>query len=146
MTKRIRAFVRILGPVLLLLALLVFPAHGAAAAPADPTLIRLDGYLQFTEQGRDGGYRCLIIRQHDGSLYALSGGVLGLINGDHVRLEGRAAPDRCGARGFAVTDVQTVWADDNHKTTYYDHLKDGRFHDWAEHNNRIHGDEHGYRH
>jgi hypothetical protein len=145
MTQRTRAFVRILGPVLLLLALIIFAAD-TAAAQADRSLIHTDGYLQFSDQGPNGVYRCLLLREHGGGdLYALVGHVAGLLNGDHVRLEGREAPGRCGVRGFEVTKVQTVWADDNHRSTYYDHLTDGTFKDWAVANNRLPGYRPGYR-
>jgi hypothetical protein len=138
MTQCARPLFRTLVPALLLLASLAVPAPSASAA-ADPSVMHIDGYLQFTDQRPDGAYRCLILRQHDGSLYALAGDIPGLLNGDHVRLEGRAAPDRCGAHGYGVTTVQTIWADDNHKATYYDHLHDGSFHDWAARNNRLPG-------
>ncbi len=137
MTQRSRAAVRFPGRLLLLLALLVVPA-GIAGAQADRSLIHLDGYLQFTDQGRNGVYRCLLLREHgSGELYALDGRIPGLLPNDHVRLEGREAPGRCGARGFVVGKVQTLWADDNHRSTYYDHLTDGRFQSWATANNRL---------
>jgi hypothetical protein len=136
MTQRMGVLLRIVGPVLLLV--LMAPAQGAGGQ-ADQSVMHIDGHLQFTDQGPGGAYRCLILRQHDGSLFALGGRVLGLLNGDHVRLEGRAAPDSCGARGFEITAVQTIWADDNHKSTYYDHLRDGGFRDWAARNNRLPG-------
>jgi|HubBroStandDraft_3_1064219.scaffolds.fasta_scaffold148704_2 hypothetical protein len=137
MTQRNPAFVRIIGPVLFLLVSLLVPT-GIAAAQGDRSLIHIDGYLQFTDQGYNGAYRCLLLREHgNGETFALVGRVAGLLNGDHVRLEGRSAPGRCGARGFEVTKVQTVWADDNHRSTYYDHLHDGSFREWAVANQRL---------
>jgi hypothetical protein len=108
------------------------------AAGADPSIAHIDGYLSITQGER--GASCIIIRQHDGSLYSLQGRVVGLMQGDHVRLEGRVAPQRCGAQGFDVSVVQTIWGDDRHKTTYYDHLTNGGFPTWAAKNGRVHGE------
>jgi len=106
-------------------------------APADGTyLVRVtpahvDGYVSFSPDSH-----CVVVRQHDGSLYTLVGRWHGLLGNDHVRLEGRFVPEtRCGGQGgFEVTEVQAVWADDNHRSTYYDHLKDGNFRGWLSHN------------
>jgi hypothetical protein len=124
----------------LLVALVALLSSGAPArAAADPSVAHVDGYVSINPSP-DGRETCVILRQHDGSLYALSGRVIGLLAGDHVRLEGRAGLNRCGAQGFEVSKVQTVWADDNHRSTYYDHLHDGGFRAWAARNNRVHGE------
>ncbi len=133
---------RILGSALLFAAALTLP--GAAHAAADPNVVHVDGYL--TSQGG----RCLTLREHDGKVYNLVGGIGGLQNGDHVRLEGRFTRGGCGAgTGVEVSRVQTIWADDRHKTTYYDQLQNGSFSDWAAANrgydsHRGHDREHGH--
>jgi hypothetical protein len=106
-----------------------------AAAAADPNVAHVDGYVSINPSNG-----CVMLRQHDGSVYALGGRVVGMLDNDHVRLEGRFAANRCGNQGFAVTLVQTVWGDDRHKTTLYDHLHDGWFRKWAERNGRVHGE------
>src|SRR5260370_3200925 len=64
-----------------------------------------------------------MVREHDGRVSSVIGNVDGLLTGDHVRLEGRLVPDPgCGAPGIQVTLVQTLWGDDYHRTTRYDHL------------------------
>ena len=116
---------RILGTALLMTAALTLP--GTARAAGDPSVVHVDGYL--TSQGN----RCLILREHDGKTYGLVGAVGGLQTGDHVRLEGRfAGGSGCGAgTAVNVNQVQAIWADDNHRTTYYDHLQNGSFERWA---------------
>jgi hypothetical protein len=93
----------------------------------------VDGYIAISPDGR-----CIVLKQHDGSLVALYGQRRGLLPNDHVRLEGAlTGGGSCGApSGFKVTDVQAIWADDRHRTTYYDHLKDGPFPRWAARNGR----------
>jgi hypothetical protein len=118
----------LLGAAALLAAALLLAAPGPARAAA-PNIDHTDGYISVSPDGR-----CMVLKQHDGRLLALVGRRRGLGNNDHVRLEGHFNGDRsCGAQGgFEVTDVQTIWADDNHKTTYYDHLKDGPFPHWVD--------------
>ncbi len=103
----------------------------AAHAAADPTVAHVDGYVSVSPDGR-----CMALRQHDGSLLTLDGQRFGLLDKDHVRLEGRMVADhRCGGNGgFEVTLVQTIWADDRHKTTFYDQLRDGTFDRWVARN------------
>ena len=91
---------------------------------ADPNIFAIDGYLS------DEGQECLTLRGHDGRLWSLAGGTYGLQPGEHVRLYGRIVDGgACGWQGTAydIHEVQTVWADDRHRTTYYDHLYDGPF-------------------
>jgi hypothetical protein len=38
---------------------------------------------------------------------------------------------------YEVSEGLTLWADDRHKTTYYDHLNNGSFEHYAYENNRI---------
>jgi hypothetical protein len=123
MNRQLRT--RTLGTALLLTAALTLP--GAARAAGDPSIVHVDGYLT------DQGHRCLVLREHDGKIYGLVGAVGGLQTGDHVRLEGRfAGGSSCGGgTAVNVTDVQAIWADDNHRTTYYDHLQNGSFAQWA---------------
>jgi hypothetical protein len=128
MTAR-RIFLRALGPALLLAAGLALSTHGAQAA--DLSVAHADGYLSVNGS-------CMMLRQHDGQLLALRGYVRGLLPSDHVRLEGHFAPDPgCGAPGFEVTKVQTVWGDDNHRTTYYDHLNGEPFERFAARTGRL---------
>jgi hypothetical protein len=125
-----RLLSRVLGPALLLAAGLALSSRGAAAA-AYPDVAHVDGYL-----AANGG--CLMLRQHDGRLLALAGDARGLLPGDHVRLEGRFASDPgCGATGFEVGLVQTLWGDDNHRTVRYDHLGGEPFLRFAERTGRL---------
>lgn len=123
------SFLRILGPALLLVAGLTLPGRDAYAV--DPGVAHVDGYLSA-----NGG--CLMLRQHDGRMVALVGDARGLLAGDHVRLEGRFGPDPgCGAAGFDVALVQTLWGDDNHRTARYDHLNGEPFRRFAERTGRL---------
>jgi hypothetical protein len=103
----------------------------AAHAAADPSVAHVDGYISVSPDGR-----CMALRQHDGSLLTLDGRRRGLLNNDHVRMEGRMVADnRCGGQGgFDISLVQTIWADDRHKSTYYDQLRDGTFDNWLARN------------
>jgi len=125
---------RLLARTLLMASLvigLVVVAAAAAQPRGDVSLAHVDGYLSLSPDGR-----CMVLKQHDGSAYTLVGRWRGLVGSDHVRLEGRFVPEtRCGGQGgFEVTDVQAIWADDNHRSTYYDHLKDGAFRSWLQRN------------
>jgi hypothetical protein len=125
-----RTCFRLAAPVLLAagcLAAAFLLAPAAARAQSD----HVDGYVSVSPDGR-----CIVLKQHDGSLLAIYGRRRGLRANDHVRLEGTLTTGAaCGApRGYKITDVQTIWADDNHKSTYYDHLKDGPFERWLERN------------
>jgi hypothetical protein len=131
MDLRPRYLLRILLPAALVLGVLAVAASALAAPRGDTSLAHVDGYVSFSPDSH-----CVVVRQHDGSLYTLVGRWHGLVGNDHVRLEGRFVPEtRCGGQGgFEVTEVQAIWADDNHRSTYYDHLKDGTFRDWLSHN------------
>jgi hypothetical protein len=88
---------------------------------ADRSVIAADGILQ------DNG-RCLILRGHQGQVYNLVGGTGGLREGEHVRLLGRLLYDRDGCgEAMDVQQVQAIWADPNHRQTYFDHTRDGSF-------------------
>ncbi|MBV8203090.1 MAG: hypothetical protein JOZ15_20945 [Acidobacteria bacterium] len=120
------SLLRTLAPALLLAGALALPARGFAAPY--PDLAHLDGYLHASGEGE-----CVMLRQHDGRTYALRGELGGLRSGDHVRLAGRFAPDPgCGAPGFAVTAVLKLWADDNHRTAYFDDQNGEPFARYAE--------------
>ncbi|HVR07690.1 MAG TPA: hypothetical protein VMW75_06535 [Thermoanaerobaculia bacterium] len=130
MKPKRRSLFRILGPALLLAVGLVLATPGASGAY--PEITHVDGYLSA------GGGGCLMLRQHDGRVLALRGATRGMADGDHVRLEGRPAPDPgCGAPGFDVNVVQTVWADDYHRSTLYDHLNGESFQHFAERTGRF---------
>ncbi len=88
---------------------------------ADRSVIAADGILE------DNG-RCLILRGHQGQVYNLVGGTDGLREGEHVRLVGRLLYDRDGCgEAMDVHQVQAIWADRNHRQTYFDHQRDGSF-------------------
>lgn len=98
------------------------PRRGGGGG-ADPNVFHIDGYL-------DDGGECLFMRDHEGRTWAMVGNTYGLQPGEHVRLYGRPVDgSACGYRGaaFDIYEVRTVWADNNHKRTYYDHLYDGPF-------------------
>lgn len=92
-----------------------------------------DGYLSWDDNGD-----CLVLREHDGRVRILTGAIDGLDEEDHVRLWGNAVNGaECnGHRGqaYEVTEVLTVWADDQHSETYYDHETDGSFSRWVARN------------
>jgi hypothetical protein len=120
-----RSFTRVLGVGVLLAAGLILPARSAFAAD------HIDGFLSL--EGR-----CMILTEHEGGKLALIGGTAGLTGGDHVRLEGSYSPDPgCGVQGFSVTQVHTIWADDNHRSTFFDHLNGKPFAQWAQENGRL---------
>ncbi|HVT56956.1 MAG TPA: hypothetical protein VHR45_01035 [Thermoanaerobaculia bacterium] len=123
--KRRPSLIGILAPALLLMAVLAFPGDAYAA------IAHVDGYLSANGN-------CLMLRQHDGATMTLVGGINGLLNGDHVRLEGTFVGDPgCGAVGFNVGLVQTLWADDSHQSVYFDHLNGEPFVRYAERSGRI---------
>jgi len=131
-TRRRRPRIRVLGPALLFAGVLAL-VPGSAHAAYYPGVAHVDGYLSA-----NGG--CLMLREHDGRVYSVIGSTDGLLNGDHVRLEGRLVPDPgCGAPGFEVTQVQTLWGDDYHRSTRYDHLNGESFFQWSERSGRLGG-------
>jgi hypothetical protein len=109
----------------ILLAVLNVPT--VARAAGDPNVTHVDGYYTASRNG------CSTLREHDGKVDSLVGELRGLRTGDHVRLEGRFVNGSpCGGTAVEVTLVQALWADDNHKTTYYDHLVNRTsFQDWS---------------
>ena len=117
-SKLLKAF----APALLLTTGLALPATSYAANDGG---FATDGYVS-----NDRNSDCMVLRQHDGSVRYITGDLDGLQSGDHVRVYGYSVGgDACGVRGSAyeVSQVQTLWGDDKHKTTYYDHLRDGSF-------------------
>jgi hypothetical protein len=95
---------------------------------ADRSVIAADGYLEDTGN-------CLILRGHQGQYYSLAGDTRGLNDGDHVRLLGQLfyeRDDRCGGQVMEIRQVQTLWEDNNHRRTYYDHLRDGSFYNYSD--------------
>jgi hypothetical protein len=140
-TSTSRSFARFFAPALLLTAGLALPASTASAA--NDGGMAIDGYLSDSRSG------CLALREHDGGTRYITGAIRGLQSGDHVRLYARSIDgSACHVRGnaYEVTEVLTLWADDRHKTTYYDHLTNGSFEKYAYQNNRISGRDRGRRH
>jgi hypothetical protein len=131
MDLRARYLLRILLPAALVLVVLAVAASALAQPRGDTGLAHIDGYVSVSPDSH-----CVVVKQHDGSLYTLVGRWHGLVGTDHVRLEGRFVPEtRCGGQGgFEVTEVQTIWADDHHRSTHYDHVKDGDFRTWLARN------------
>ncbi|HXO19110.1 MAG TPA: hypothetical protein VOA87_04200 [Thermoanaerobaculia bacterium] len=129
MNRRHAQPIEVLALALMVAASLAFPARGFAA---DLSIAHIDGNLT------DEGSRCQALRDHDGKLYSLVGAIDGLQTSDHVRLEGRFVNDSGCRQGtaFQVSLVQTLWADQNHRSTYYDHLHDGSFDQFAARNGR----------
>jgi hypothetical protein len=104
---------------------------------ADRSVIAADGYL-------DDNGSCLILRGHQGQVYNLVGDTRGLNEGDHIRLLGQLLyqrDNRCGGQLMEVRQVQTLWADNNHRRTYFDHLRDGSFSGYSD---RYPGDDYYY--
>ena len=141
-----RTFSKALAPALLLTAGLALPAATYAANDGG---FATDGYVS-----NDRNSDCMVLRQHDGSVRYITGDLDGLQSGDHVRVYGYSVSgDACDVRGSAyeVTQVQTLWGDDKHKTTYYDHLRDGSFVSYSDrqsgrqNDGRGRGHRHGHR-
>ena len=129
--RRSRLLIQSLGAMLLAAALLPSTAGARAAEPGDAGLAHLDGYLHA-----NGG--CLMLQQHDGRTYALVGGTAGLLSGDHVKLDGRFVRNPgCGASGFEVKVVRSLWADDDHRSAYFDWAKGETFLHYAERSGRL---------
>lgn len=129
-SSRSSRYARFFAPALLLTAA-AFVAPQARAADSG---IAMDGYLS-NSQSRS----CLALREHDGGTRYLTGNINGLQSGDHVRLYARPIDgSACNVRGnaYEVSEVLTLWGDDRHKTTYYDHLNNGSFESYANANGR----------
>lgn len=142
-----RTLAKVFTPALLLtaMALIAIMALPGSAQAANPNEFALDGYLS------DSGGRCMVLRLHDGGTRLVTGNVDGLQSGDHVRLFGHLVNNACGYRtqAYEVDEVHTLWADDRHRSTYFDHLSDGSFQDYAYGESRSgrYGDRHrGRRH
>jgi|HubBroStandDraft_3_1064219.scaffolds.fasta_scaffold05374_2 hypothetical protein len=133
--RRNRSYARLPGALILAAVLLGALPRGACAAPlADPGPAHLDGYLHA-----NGG--CLMLQGHDGHSWALVGGTAGLLSGDHVRLDGRFVRNPgCGASGFEVTLVRALWADDDHRSAYFDQADGEPFLRFAERSGRLEGE------
>jgi hypothetical protein len=127
-----RTFARLIAPALLFSAAALAAPYAHAAGDGG---FAVDGYLSG-----DRNSDCLTLREHDGSIRYITGATDGLQTGDHVRVYGRSVNgSACNVRGSAyeVTEVHALWGDDKHKTTYYDHLTNGSFTDYAYRTNRI---------
>lgn len=98
------------------------PRRGGGGGGANPNVFHVDGWL-------DAGGDCLFLNDHEGRTWAMVGNTYGLEPGEHVRLYGQPVyGGACGhGAAFDIYEVRTVWADNNHRRTYYDHLYDGSF-------------------
>ncbi len=118
---------------LFLLALLAVGALAVPFAARSDDGYATDGYLSEPRNSD-----CLVMKDHDGHVLVLTGAVDGLEADDHVRLWGRNVRGAdCGdSRGnaYEVTEVLTLWANDRHTETYYDHETDGSFKAWVRRN------------
>jgi hypothetical protein len=122
------------GLTVLFAALLVAGALAVPFSARSDDGFATDGYLRW-----DDNSDCLVMREHDGRVRVLTGAIDGLDEDDHVRLWGREL--RRGAEcndyhgpAYEVTEVLTVWANDRHTETYYDHETDGSFRRWVQRN------------
>lgn len=134
-TSSSRKTARFFAPALLLTAGLALPVSAARAA--NDGGMAIDGYLSDSQNSN-----CIALREHDGGTRYLTGAINGLQSGDHVRLYARSIDgSACNVRGnaYEVTEVLTLWGDDRHTTTYYDHQTNGSFESYAYQNNRISG-------
>jgi hypothetical protein len=118
---------------LILGSLLVVAALAVPLAAHSDDGYATDGYLSW-----DDNSDCLLMRDHDGKTRVLTGAIDGLDEEDHVRLWGHTVRSaECnGHRGpaYEVTEVLTLWANDRHTETFYDHETDGSFRSWVRHN------------
>jgi len=124
------------APALLLTASLALPVQSYAANDGG---FAVDGYVNG-----DRNSNCLVLREHDGGVRYITGAVGGLQTGDHVRLYGYpVSGSACNVRGSAyeVSQVQTIWGDDRHRTTTYDHQRDGSFDNYIGRSNRSYGQD-----
>jgi hypothetical protein len=129
-------FAKVFAPALLVTASLALPVKSYAANDGG---FAVDGYLNG-----DRNSNCLVLREHDGGVRYITGAVGGLQPGDHVRLYGYpVSGSACNVRGSAyeVSQVQTLWGDDRHRTTTYDHQRDGAFDNYAYRSNRSYGQD-----
>ena len=114
-------------------ALLIVGALAVPFAAHSDDGFATDGYLSW-----DDNSDCLIMKEHDGRVRVLTGAIDGLDDEDHVRLWGRAVRGaECNnyhGPAYEVTEVLTIWANDRHTETYYDHETDGSFSRWAQRN------------
>ena len=129
-------FAKVFAPALLLTASLALPVKSYAANDGG---FAVDGYLNG-----DRNSNCLVLREHDGGVRYLTGAIGGLQSGDHVRLYGYpVSGSACNVRGSAyeVSQVQTIWGDDRHRTTLYDHQRNGSFDNYVYRSNRAYGQD-----
>lgn len=75
----------------------------------------------------DEGGDCSLLRDHQGHVFALVGNIGDVVQGDHLRLQGRVVEgERCDWRGtaFEVVQVKTLWDNNRHETAAYDYQRD----------------------
>ncbi len=75
----------------------------------------------------DEGGDCSLLRDHQGHVFALVGNIGDVVQGDHLRLQGRVVEgERCDWRGtaFEVVQVKTLWDNNRHEHASYDYQRD----------------------
>jgi hypothetical protein len=81
----------------------------------------IDGFVV-----EEGGY-CSLLRDHQGHVFALVGSIGDIVQGDHLRLQGRVVGgEACDWRGtaFEVIQVKTLWDNNRHESASYDYQRD----------------------
>jgi hypothetical protein len=75
----------------------------------------------------DEGGHCSLLRDHQGHVFALVGNIGDIVQGDHLRLQGRVVDGGlCDWRGtaFEVVQVKTLWDNNRHEHASYDYQRD----------------------
>jgi flagellar biosynthesis GTPase FlhF len=95
-----------------------------------------DQYARYQRSGErfhidgfvvDEGGHCSLLRDHQGHVFALVGNIGDIVQGDHLRLQGRVVDGGlCDWRGtaFEVIQVKTLWDNNRHDTASYDYQRD----------------------
>jgi hypothetical protein len=95
-----------------------------------------DQYARYQRSGErfhidgfvfDEGGNCSLLRDHQGHVFALVGNIGDIVQGDHLRLQGRVVDGGlCDWRGtaFEVLQVKTLWDNNRHEHALYDYQRD----------------------
>ncbi|HVR97019.1 MAG TPA: hypothetical protein VMW27_10415 [Thermoanaerobaculia bacterium] len=111
--------------------------RSARAYPRDHQTYRYDDqYDRYYRSGErfhidgfvfDEGGDCSLLRDHQGHVFALVGNIGDVVQGDHLRLQGRVVDGGlCDWRGtaFEVAQVKTLWDNNRHEHASYDYQRD----------------------